>query len=601
MPRERVIVVFCFIAGLLLQGCSGTPTDPYEGATPLDPGPPLGKADSVGVKGLPASVTGGSTLVWKVVNQWEDRDTPQAREAGIAWPANSGLNWDEKFARWIESLKKINKHESTSSKTYEVSTPWGKTIPANKVDCADQWILLRPTFAAWYQLPFYMVGWDKGQRVYFGHFGIRTASGPWANMPYFANYKDHTHLAGSMSQEELLANWPRDEGLRKLGTIDKDDQPFISPTARTGAYLDEIHLNKRAARFIRVLMIYMGTPNLASGYNTFNLVPEALREGDALLYRRASNGSGHTLVVLQVGENSEGKITVEVASGNVPPRQPSWESEAASKNRFTNQEGGGLSTNSKGEVYAKIGGGLKRFRVAKIKSGYWVNTFMQGDEANWINDTDWQRIGERPDLFENLLGEVPPEEKRDAFLKMIEDARDHLRQYPASCAARERREDAFAELYDVMYSYHFGYMDKKEVDLLYRIKEDYVFAKLVYEKSKTCCWNSSTSHMFKIIMDYADSVEAQGGACAPPVVFKATNGGYDAFKAFAVSEGKGSQWINWSADESCPQAGVPNDIEAEQIWTGYCEWLSAKNASAGGDGGADGGSAPPSDGGPPIP
>jgi hypothetical protein len=569
----------------LLQGCSSGPTDPFEGATPLDPGPPLGKADSVGVRGLSASVTGGSTLVWEVKNHWEETDTPAARREGVAWPANSGLNWDQKFARWIKSLKKINKHGSTSAKTYEVSTPWGKTIPANKVDCADQWILLRPTFAAWYQLPFYMVGWDRGTRVYFGHFGIRTASGRWGNTPSFASFKDYTHLASTMSQEELLANWPRDNGLRKLGTIDKDDQPFISPDARTGAYLDEIHLNKRAARFIRILMIYMGTPNLASGHNTFNLVPEALREGDALLYRRASNGSGHTMVVLQVGENSEGKTTAQVASGNVPPRQPSWESEAASKNRFTSQEGGGLSENSKGEVYAKIGGGLKRWRVAKVKSGYWVNTFMQGDEASWIDDSDWQRIGQRPETFKTLLGEVPPEEKRDAFLKMIEDARDHLRKYPASCAARERREDAFFELYDVLGSYHFGYMDKKEVDVLYRKKEDYVFAKLVYEQSKTCCWNSSTSQMFEIIMDYAESLE-QEGVCTAPPIFKAVGGGYGAFKAFAVAQGKGSQWIKWSADETCPQAGVQNDTEAEQIWTGYCEWLSAKNAAA--DAGPDG-------------
>lgn len=578
--------VLCVFASLV--GCTANPEDPYEGATPLDPGPPLGKADGPGAKGLHASISGGSTLVWRVKNHWEDTSTTDARKAGIAWPANSGLNWDVKFARWIESLKKINKHGSTSSKTYELSTPWGKTIPANKVDCADQWIMLRPTFAAWYRLPFYMVGYDRGKRVYFGHFGIRTASGPWTNMPHFANYKDHSHLATSISQQQLLANWPRDNGLRKLGIIDKDDQPFISPTARTGAYLDEIHLNKRAARFIRILMIYMGTPNLASGHNTFNLVPDAVREGDAMLYRRASNGSGHTMVVLQVGENSEGKITLEVASGNVPPRQPSWESQAASKNRFTSQEGGGLSENSKGEVYAKIGGGLKRFRVAKIRNGYWVNTFMQGDEAHWINDTDWQRIGQRPETFKTLLGEVPPEEKRDAFLKMIEDARDHLRKYPASCAARERREDAFNELYDVFNSYHFGYKDKKEVDLLYRINEDYVFAALVYEKSKTCCWNSSTSQMHEIIMDYAESLEQPEGTCADPPIFMAKGGGYAAFKAFAVANGKGSQWVKWSADETCPQAGVLDDIEAEHAWTDYCEWLSAKNNSTGGDAGADG-------------
>ena len=33
--------------------------------------------------------------------------------------------------------------------------------------------------------------------------------------------------------------------------------------------------------------------------------------------------------------------------------------------------------------------------------------------------------------------------KRDLALQLIEEARAHLRRYPASCSARNRREDAF--------------------------------------------------------------------------------------------------------------------------------------------------------------
>jgi len=318
-------------------------------------------------------------------------------------------------------------------------------------------------------------------------------------------------------------------------------------------------------------------------------VPDALREGDALLYRRASNGSGHTMVVLQVGETKDKKLTVEVASGNVPPRQPQWESEAASKSRFTDNEGGGPTQNSLGETYSHIGGGLKRWRVAKNVGGYWTNTFMQGDEASWIDDTDYERIGKRPAQFDDLLGEVPPEEKRDALLKIITDARLHLESYPASCSARERREKAFDELYKLMNSYHFSYKSKEQVDKVYRTRADYVFAELVYEKSRTCCWNSSTSFMYLIIMDYVASLEQQAGPCVAPPVFMVQGGGFGAFKAFAQQTGRDLQWKPWSADETCPQQGVVDDTEAEHAWTAYCD-LFPKNNSTGADAGADGSS-----------
>ena len=577
--RARMPIFVLGVVGVL--SCQPD-ADPYEGATPLEPGPKLGKADGAGVKGLPVSVDSSSSRVWTVQNQWEETDTKEARRAGIAWPVDSGLNWDQKYAAWIDNLKQINAHNSTYSKTFEVATPWGKTVPAPKLDCADVWIFLRATFAAWYQLPFYMEAMDKKTRVFFGHFGVRTASGVWGSMPNFATtYKDHSALAETMSPEQLIANWPEDTKLRSRGTIADDDQPFIGEGARMGAYLDEVHLNKRAGHFIRLLLIYFGTPNLADSHNTFNLVPDALREGDALVYRRASNGSGHTMVLLRVGQNAAGKLTVEVASGNVPPRQPSWESQAASKSSFTDDEGGGPSTNSNGEVYATLGGGLKRWRVAKKSGGYWKNTFMQGDEAHWIDDTDIARIAARPKIFDQILGEVTPEEKKQALIKTIEDARRHLEQYPASCAARERREKAFGELYQVLSSYPFN-QSKKQVDKQYRTRADYVFAELVYEQSKTCCWNSSTAKMYEIVMDLVETLEknAPAGSCSPPPVFKATTAGYDQFKAHALALGEGSAWKPWSDDESCPQKNVLEDTEAAPQWTDYCELGLSSTAPA---------------------
>ena len=57
--------------------------------------------------------------------------------------------------------------------------------------------------------------------------------------------------------------------------------------------------------------------------------------------------------------------------------------------------------------------------------------------------------------------------------------------YPASCAARIRREEAFAELYEL--ENDSFYNSRSEVDATYRKLEDYVLSALVYDQSKTCC------------------------------------------------------------------------------------------------------------------
>ena len=159
------------------------------------------------------------------------------------------------------------------------------------------------------------------------------------------------------------------------------------------------------------------------------------------------------------------------------------------------------------------------------------------------------------------------------MLRRIEDARNHLREYPASCAARERREEAFRDLY-ILNQNEFG-MSKEETDRQYRKLEDYVFAELVYNKSKTCCWNSSTSAMYQIIMDYNRSLMQD--QCVEPVVFKAVNGGYEVFKQYAEETGRGYLWKPWSEDEPCPQRDTQNDVEAEHEWIPWCDVYNAQN------------------------
>ncbi len=529
----------------------------------------LGKADSAGTAGPSVSADTSETAVWEVKNQWEDRDTPEARKAGIAWPANSGLNWDEKYALWVQSMGIIPGHETTYQ-TFKLTTPWGKTLPAPRLECAEVAMFLRVTFASWYNLPFYLQAVDSSGKIFFGHMGARTATGRYKNTPlYKTAYKDYTSKFAGKSNDYIIANWPKDDVLRSRGIGDDDTMTFLTgPGAqRAGQYFDEIFLNKRVGHFLRLLLTYFGSINLVSSANTYNLKPGALRAGDLLIHRWQKQGIGHVMVLKSVTDLAAGQKEALLVSGSMPRRQPKLENAISSKDKFTSPYAGGPGENWDGEKYAALGGGLKRWRVAKNWNGKWANTWMAADEASWINDTDLDRISARPGEFQNLLGQVNPYQLRDAYTQMIEDARAHLRQYPASCSARTHREEAFEKLYQVN-EQHFG-MDRAATDRQYRTMEDYVFAPLVYQQSKTCCWNRTTSAMYQIIMDYNREMQASG--CVAPIVFKAENGGYDRYRQYAEATGRGAQWLSWTEDEACPQRNVANDTEQPMDWLAWCD------------------------------
>ena len=91
-----------------------------------------------------------------------------------------------------------------------------------------------------------------------------------------------------------------------------------------------------------------------------------------------------------------------------------------------------------------------------------------------------------------------------------------------------------------------------------------MFGELVYDKSKTCCWNSTTKAMADLVMAYAkdeQSKAAQQMKCVQPTVFRASGGGdgYDGFRAYAKSVGREAEWKAWSEDEPCAQRAVAQD------------------------------------------
>ncbi len=562
---------FALTALALAMGCSdaANPTasddEDYQLDGPFQDTEPVGKGDNAGIAGPLVNTNTTETQVWSARNAWEDKDTAEARKAGLAWGENSGLNWDEKYKAWVESMQK-EAADNGWFDTFRITTPQGRSFPAPKLECSEVAIFLRIAFASWYQLPFYMTSTDaKGVRVFFGHFGARTATQRYGNTPRYAlQYKDHSSLTAAQIASQ---GWPKDEKLRtrSLGG-GGDDNDFLFPGAKTGAYMDEIFLNKRVAYFVLLMLDYFGSMNLANSRNTYNIKPEAVSSGDVLVERWQANGIGHVLVVKHVTPLDNGQIEAQLASGSMPRRQPKWEDGIASKNYFTSEETGGVGTSYDGTPYAKLGGGLKRWRVTKNVKGYWTNTWMKADEASWINDTDYETLQERPEQFESLLGEVPPEQMRDSLLRMINDARNHLKNYPASCSARTNREKAFGQLYELMQE-RFD-MTRDEVDQQYRDFDDYVFAELAYEQSKTCCWNSTTPAMYQIIRDYNDSLQKDG--CKAPVVFKNTNGGYKVFADYAAQTGRATQWKSWTEDEPCAQKDTANDVETEHTWSGWC-------------------------------
>ncbi|MFU8803166.1 MAG: proprotein convertase P-domain-containing protein [Bradymonadaceae bacterium] len=540
-----------------------------------------GKDDAMrGRSGLPVSVDSSDLAVWEVKNAWSDRDTAAARKEGMAWSANSGLSWEEKFERWVDSMPKVARE--AHGETFMLTTPYGVELPAPALECAEVAMFLRVAFASWYNLPFFMEGLDGRERLYFGHFGIRTAAGRFGSMPRFkTQYRDYSNLADDVIAGR--AAWPTDTNLagRKIPGSFDDAQPMLGPNKHTGAYFDKIFLNKRVGYFLLIHLTYMGSINLADPVNTFHITPEALRAGDTLLHRWQRTGIGHALVVMRaqkLGVHTEingrrvEQLESEVASGSMPRRQPLWESPGASKRNFTNSSAGSPST-------VDFNGGVKRWRTAVKIGGNWTNVVLEEFADAFVSSLAKERVGQRPAEYETILTELSDAQKIGALLEAVEARRAHLGNYPASCAARIAREAAFDELYEL--GEELG-MSKLRIDSQYRELEDYVFAELEYGSSKTCCWNSSTAAMHDLVMDFNQGWihDDQTGQCRAPVVFKARNDGADGFEVFreyAVAQGKGDQWVTWRADENCPQSGVVEDTEATHRWSDFCSAFDSTN------------------------
>ncbi len=570
---KRWILVVGLMGASSMLGCSaagdaGSESGDDQGVDgPLEAVPQeLGESASG-----PYVAPGASTEAWSATNRWTDKTTAESKKAGVAWEANSGLTWEQKYVRWVGSFKKIEGQRYGA--TIEIPTPYGdRKLVGPVLECAEVGMILRITFSAWYHLPFFMTGWDAGSKraLYAGHFGVVNSSG--APIAGFPRYK--MQYADAESRWQPGQAWPRDEALRKARVGDDDANEWLAKDGAVGgggAYLDELFLNKRAARLALTILNYFGSVNLADPANLVHVKAESISAGDVLIERFQRNGIGHTIPILEVHETSPGHVGVSVASGSMPRRQPMWQDTDETKYAFSSEYTGGLGTASDGTPYAKLGGGLKRWRIAVERGGHWFNEVSPASKADYIESTNIAAIAARPEKFKTILSEGTPEEQKAAALKAIDNARQNLRNVPASCSTRTTREEAFAALYDIE-SKHFN-RTKAEVDKEYRTLEDHVFAELEYTKSKTCCWNSTTPAMHAIVLDLAQKEQAAADAaqqCKQPTVFRSQTDGYAKWSAHASSMGKSSDWKSWSEDEPCAQRAVAEDTVGPRGKVAYC-------------------------------
>jgi hypothetical protein len=497
---------------------------------------------------------------WRVTRNWEDRST----EAGLAWSANSGLNWQEKYSWWIQSLRKIPRL-GESGFTFEITTPYGKTVPAPVIDCADTAMLLRVVFASWYGLPVLM----KAGYNYYGHFGLKKGGAGVASSYLCAGCDYSARTAASLAQ-----SWPKDATLRPKSVGSGDVNPSIGG-GTTGAWLDELLLNKRAGHLIIAILNGAGSGNLAGSTNLYDIQPQAIRAGDVLLERWQADGIGHTIVIKSVQPVAGGKFKVEIAAGWLPPRQPLWEGSVDAHGSLSDDYFGGsaCANSSCTQTYAHFGGGIKRWRPPKVISGKWVLSTLKADATVAIAGNDYATLGKRPAIFDDLVYVPPPQEYRDELLRLIGEGRQKLRSKPSGCSGREKREDIFLELYQLMKDEFWK--SREETDKLYRMTEDYVFAPLEYTKSSTCCWNSSTPEMGGSVVTTAiKTAKAQASACKDPAIFMKMNGDYEFYRKAATSAGV--VWKAYSNDEACSQGSLPSDTAKAWTVTPYCTvkpWL----------------------------
>jgi len=330
-------------------------------------------------------------------------------------------------------------------------------IYAPELECADTAMFLRFLYAQQHGLPMAF----RSHSGYFGHFG-------------------HIRSNGS---RDTFERFPRDE---QLGTND----------LAIGTETFDEHLPNRFAQFLLVLVRSTFSGNVAEDWNTYYIGAEAVRGGDLIVRRYDADGTGHTITLQNVERDGEGLASSVDTIESSMPTPP-----------FISQDDSVLMTL---EPTPEFGGGLRRWRRPEITIRGGVRTIeMVVDPAAFVEAREAAEA-------DDFMATMSPPAIRDQVLRGIEGARRDLFSSPSSCSRRVERERFFGVMYDLFEANEalrasVGLTDSNPtrrqvvdaVDLQYRYIDDFIWARLDYDRSRTCHWNPNPM----LYAAYADGFE----------------------------------------------------------------------------------------------
>ena len=155
------------------------------------------------------------------------------------------------------------------------------------------------------------------------------------------------------------------------------------------------------------------------------------------MFARSPTIDGHTTVV----DASRTSTVADAGRVGLWQRSPGAArcvvTSGATYSLFTDNEGGGnraQHTVRGTTLYSHLNVCL-RSDVVKVQNGHWFNTWMNADEASWINDTNYDAIAPGPQFGGFLLGSSRSAMQRDQLLGVIAEKRTYLQDHPSSCRA----------------------------------------------------------------------------------------------------------------------------------------------------------------------
>ena len=420
-------------------------------------------------------------------------------------------------------------------------------------------MFLRITFAAWYELPLQL---EAHRRAASASTSVTTACARrpvgTPNSPEFAiAYKDYT----SMTTPTGDAPGPRTRRSRKRKLWGgEDEQPELGAGAVFGAYLDEIHLNKRAGYFTVIALNYLGSANLADTANTYNLVPEAVRAGDMLIERWQQQR--HRPHARRQGGHAARR------------RQPRRHDDLAARCRAARackQSRPVVEELLHERVHRRRGRQLRRRRATRSSAaassagastknvgGYWTNTWMAGRRgAAGSTRTDYAahrgaaralRGAARPGLA--AAAEAPSCSRRSPI------ARHHLAQYPASCS-RARAPRARVRASCTTIAGELGTTQARSTRSTATARGLRARRARVHEEQDVLlelARRRDVRHRHEETPPRQRPMRARLRAARRVQVAQPT--ATSAGRTYAASLGRAAEWKAWSEDEACPQRNV---------------------------------------------